>query len=241
MIRHLFRGIIDLIYPPNCINCNNHISDDSPSKELCPDCLASIEYNIPPFCPKCSRPLGARPDSPRCRTCGKSEPAFDFAWSACLFNGTLKKLLHQFKYNQKTQLRKQFSQCMITFIERYNLDIDQFDFLVPIPLFVSHLRERGYNQSELLSHAISTHFKIPIADNLKRCRKHISQTRLSQKERWTNVQGAFTIKRKSAIKNKNILLIDDLLTTGATTSEAARSLKNNGAKKVGVLTLAITV
>lgn len=237
----ILRILIDLIYPPNCIQCKNHIRDDSPSKELCLSCLANIEFNIPPFCPKCSRSLALTPESTRCLSCKKNAPAFDFAWSACLFKGPLKNLLHQFKYNQKTQLRKPFTQCMISFIEQYHFDINQFDYLLAIPLFISHQRDRGYNQSALLADEISRHFNIPITKALKRNRNTQSQTQLSQKERFTNILEAFTIKHNSNIKNKNILIIDDLLTTGATTSEAARILKKNGAARVGVLTLAITI
>jgi len=130
---------------------------------------------------------------------------------------------------------------MIDFIEIYRFDINQFDVIIPIPLFVSRLRERGYNQSRLLAQEISQKYRISLsADNLTRIRNTEHQTLLSEKERWTNIVGAFRIKDPAKFFGKNILIIDDLLTTGATASEAALTLKNAGTKTVGILTLAIT-
>lgn len=130
---------------------------------------------------------------------------------------------------------------MINFINRYSLDIEQFDFIVPIPLYPSHQRERGYNQSLLLANKISKSYNINLNINfLVKIRNTKSQSLLSKKERWTNITDAFRIKNPNQVKNRSILLIDDLLTTGATSSEAAKVLKNAGAKTVGVLTLAGT-
>ena len=130
---------------------------------------------------------------------------------------------------------------MADFISTYHLDINQFDKIVPIPLSQSRLRERGYNQSGLLAEEISRIYKICLSKkNLVRIRNTEHQTLLSEKERWTNIYGAFRIKNLSRFSGKNILVIDDLLTTGATASEAARTLKDAGAKTVGILTLAIT-
>jgi competence protein ComFC len=130
---------------------------------------------------------------------------------------------------------------MIKFLETHCLDVRQFNEIVPIPLFPSRLRERGYNQSQLLAYEISRKYKIPLSlNNLTRARATEHQTLLSEKERWTNIYRAFRIKNPAKFSGKNILIIDDLLTTGATASEAARTLKDAGAKTVGVLTLAIT-
>lgn len=130
---------------------------------------------------------------------------------------------------------------MVIFLETYHLDIKQFEYIAPIPLFPSRLRERGYNQSQLLAEEVSRKYNIRLSmNNLVRIRATEHQTSLSEKERWTNIYGAFRIKNLAEFSGKNILVIDDLLTTGATASEAARTLKDAGAKTVGVLTLAIT-
>jgi len=130
---------------------------------------------------------------------------------------------------------------MINFIKNYNFDIAQFDNITPIPLFPTRQRERGYNQAQLLAQLISQEFEINLSlNNIIRIKHTTSHTQLSQKERWTNIRDAFRIQNSTDIDGKNILLVDDLLTTGATSSEAARTLKKAGAKTVGVLTLAIT-
>jgi len=151
-------------------------------------------------------------------------------------------MIYQFKYNQKTYLCKPFARLITNFIQIYHLDITQFDIIIPIPLFSSRLRERGYNQSQLLAEQIAGKFRIDLSlKNLVRTRNTEHQTFLTEKERWTNIGGAFKIVNSAKFSGKNILIIDDLLTTGATVSEAAATLKDSGAKTVGVLTLAITV
>lgn len=130
---------------------------------------------------------------------------------------------------------------MADLIDTYHFDIKQFDHIIPIPLHPSRLRERGFNQSQLLAAEISRQYKISLSfKNLIRARATEHQTLLSEKERWTNIYGAFRIKNPAKLAGKNILIIDDLLTTGATASEAALTLKSAGAKTVGILTLAIT-
>ena len=137
---------------------------------------------------------------------------------------------------------KPFIEFIVNFVQIYHLDIKQFDIIVPVPLFPSRLRERGYNQSELLAELIALRYHIDLSlANLVRIRNTEHQTSLTEKERWTNIKGAFKIIDSSEFSGKNILIIDDLLTTGATVSETATTLKDAKAKTVGVLTLAITV
>jgi ComF family protein len=240
VLKTLCRGLCELVYPPHCSLCKKHLEKNSLTEELCPRCRDAIILNTPPFCPKCSRHL-VNTRLPRCRDCSKSKPVFDFAWAACPYRPPLSDLICRFKYNQKTSLRRLFSGLMINFIETHRLDIRQFDLIVPVPLFHSRLRERGYNQSRLLAEPVGQKYKIPLSDNtLARVRETGHQALLSEKERWTNIRGAFRIKRPDKIQGKNILIVDDLLTTGATASEAARGLKDAGAQTVGVFTLAIT-
>ena len=241
MFRLLADGLLDLIYPPFCILCENSLVPRYPKDVVCPQCENSLEFNHPPFCVKCSRCLDNETAHPRCKSCREIKPAFDFAWCACLYNDGMQKLIHQFKYNQKTFLAHYFKERIIQFIENYNLDIRQFDLIIPIPLSATRLRERGYNQSHLLATGLAEHFQIPLnLNNLIKIKNTHPQAQLSQKERWTNLHEAFRIKNLNVLNNKNTLIIDDLLTTGATASEAARVLKLAGAKTVGVLTLAVT-
>ena len=240
MIKALFNGLIDLIYPPHCFTCQNYIPPDSTNKELCLECIKKIKFNIPPFCLKCSRHLEQPVKHPVCQSCRKIKPHFDFAWCACLYSNELKQLIHQFKYSQKTQLKHLFISLMVNFIQTYSLDIQQFDLIMPISLHTTRLRERGFNQSEILARGIAFQFDLNFCNNnLIRFRHTKPQASLRQKERWTNIQGAFRIKHPGAVKGKNILIIDDLLTTGSTASEAACILKSAGVARVGILTLAV--
>lgn len=208
---------------------------------LCPGCLNQITYNSPPFCVQCSRHLSEPLSRSRCKECRLRKPHFDFAWSACLYSQPLQGLIHQFKYGQKTYLRHIFGQLIISFLRQYRLDIEQFDWVIPIPLSPTRQRERGYNQAQVLAQDIVKEFNLPLSvDNLVRVRHTKNQAQLCEKERWTNIQHAFKIKQSQTTAKKSLLLIDDLLTTGATASEAALTLKEAGARTVGVLTLAIT-
>lgn len=130
---------------------------------------------------------------------------------------------------------------MISFILRHGLDIQQFDYMMPVPLHPTRYRERGFNQSELLAAGISQHFLIPLLnDHLIKIRPTPNQSLSQRKDRFTNLKGAFRIQPSKKIYGKNILLVDDLITTGMTASETALTLKNAGANKVAILTLAIT-
>ena len=252
MLKFIGQGLCDLFYPPHCLICRSFIprspqkiSSDSSLKKitefLCPECAKKISYNFPPFCVQCSRHLSKPLTHSRCKECFEKSPHFDFAWSACLYQEPLKGLIHQFKYGQKTLLRHVFRQLMTSFLRQYYFDICQFDAVIPIPLSHARERERGYNQAQLLAQDIAKEFDLRLcANNLIRIRHTKNQALLSEKERWTNIHRAFRIKQSPKFSQRSVLLVDDLLTTGATTSEAALTLKEAGAKTVGVLTLAIT-
>jgi len=129
---------------------------------------------------------------------------------------------------------------MIDFIDTFQVDLKGFDAMAPVPLHPLRLRYRGYNQSLLLAEGLSRSLSISLVpDLLQRCRYTATQSKLSQKERWTNLSGAFRIKPFHDVKNKNILLVDDLYTTGATGAEASRVLKAAGAVRVCILSAAI--
>jgi ComF family protein len=175
-----------------------------------------------------------------CPTCLKYPIAFDSAWGAIHYNPASQRLLHLFKYQQKTSVRKIFRHFLSEFFERYQVPLNDFDCSIPIPLHPVRLRERGFNQSQLIAEIIQKDYGIPMmTEELVRLRPTEPQSFLGQKERWTNLEGAFTIKCSFNINSNSILLIDDLLTTGATASAAAQALKDAGATKVGLLVVAM--
>jgi ComF family protein len=174
-----------------------------------------------------------------CPSCIKKELHFDRVFSPCIYEGIIKKLIHDFKYKNKDYLGVTLSRLMIDFVKEYNLPMDFMDFIIPVPLYKTRLREREFNQAQILSNYLAREFNKEILDDyLIRSRNTKTQTELEERQRLLNVKGSFSVNKKRDLKGKNILLVDDVLTTGATCSEAACALKNAGLNIVFVLTLA---
>jgi len=200
--------------------------------------------NSPPFCKKCGRHIKLEDKNPNmevCTACQKKNLHFNRAWSVCSYNNKMKDLLHLFKYKNKTALRKPLGRLLVEFIQNFNIPIQRFDFIIPMPLHHVRLREREYNQSQLLTQELSKAFSLRISkNNLLRIRNTKPQSSLSPSERWQNIKEAFQVRYPEEINDKDVLIVDDLYTTGATASEASLSLKQAGAKDICVLTMAIT-
>lgn len=236
---NLLEGLGDLLFPHNCILCSQYVPDKS-RPQLCSHCLAAIEFNEPPFCLRCSRHLDVYTSDGLCATCLRYPIAFDLAWGTVSYNPPVQKLLHLFKYQQRTMVRKIFRHLVHEFYGRYHPPLTMFDYIMPVPLHPVRLRERGFNQAQLIAQILHEQCSIPILLNsLCRVKPTNPQSFLGQKERWTNLQGAFRMKNNFNINNSSILLIDDLLTTGATASAAAQTLKEAGAKRVGLFVIAL--
>ncbi|MFH0913549.1 MAG: ComF family protein [Candidatus Omnitrophota bacterium] len=239
MLCKFFNALTDIVYPKTCIACKKQLKGVSCVDNLvCRDCWEKIKRNSPPFCYRCGRHL-ERPTKNICPGCVRKQLHFDRAFSPCVYEGIAKELIHTFKYQGRDYLGSTLSGLMVDFIEEYNLPIEVLDLVVPIPLHQTRLREREFNQAQILSQHIARAFNKPMAhDALKRLRHTKTQTELETRERLLNVKDSFAVTDKAEIKGKNILLVDDVLTTGATSSEAAYALKKTGANIVFVLTLA---
>ncbi len=225
MLQAFFQGAFELIFPDNCLLCRQFLNSRH-QRQLCPSCLGTLSFNPTPFS----------------RQSSQEALAFEMAWSACLYNEPAQRLLHAFKYNGKTALSKTFVGLMIDFIDKHYLPIQQFDLMMPIPLHAVRLRERGYNQSALLSVILAKHYGLVHTQGiLIRQKATQTQTELGAKQRWTNMEAAFRIQNPTDIKGKSIVLVDDLYTTGATLHSAAETLKSAGAAKVAVLTFSMTI
>jgi ComF family protein len=240
MLRRLISGLVEIIYPKTCLACKNKLKPVSVDELICLECWNNIARNIPPFCHSCGRRLEkSNLTKSICPGCLKKRLHFDRAFSPCRYDGVMKTLIHEFKYKGKDHLGSSLSKLMIEFIREYNLPMDYLDAIVPIPLHKTRLREREFNQAEILSRHVAREFKKDLLSGvLRRHRQTKTQTDLEPGERFLNVQGSFSVASPEAIKGKNLLIVDDVLTTGATSSEAASALKASGAKVVFVLTLA---
>lgn len=241
MLRNLLRGLADLVYPKTCVACkNNTIHKATVDEFICAECRDKIKRNTPPFCHYCGRTLRKGGLTKHvCPQCVRKKFHFDRAYSPCAYEGTIKELIHEFKYNGKDYLGIPLGKLMADFIKEYDVPINYMDFIVPVPLHKTRLREREFNQSQVLSEHIAREFNKDVLNNaLIRHRPTKTQTELDIEKRWNNVANSFSVKENSGIQNKNILLIDDVMTTAATSSEAALTLKKAGANIVFVLTLA---
>ena len=240
MFKNYFDALLDIVFPLNCFICRKHLNRQT-REPICPDCLQLIEKNLPPFCAKCGGNLKEpEMEAGVCLSCRKKTYHFKRAWSATLYRGVMEELIHMFKYRNKSQLAKPLSRIMLDFIGRYNLALKGFDILVPVPLHSCKLREREFNQAHLLAQNISLSLKIPLSEgNLQRRRPTKPQSGLKPQNRRENVADAFALRNPAEFKDKRVLIIDDLFTTGATCSEVARVLNAAQANSVYALTLSI--
>ncbi len=175
---------------------------------------------------------------PICNECAGGNFYFTRAWSCCIYEGIIKDAILRFKYTDSMYLAPIFRKILSDFIKE-NLDKDIVDMIVPIPLFSSKLRERGFNQSVILAGLMRTILNKPVSSNmLKKIRPTRPQQELNRRERLSNLKGVFTVRDPRAVKNKNIMLVDDVFTTGSTINECSRILKEALCKNVFALTLA---
>ncbi len=231
------RDLLDLVFPRACAACGGAAADHA--LHLCWDCLARVSYVAPPFCSLCGDPVAGRVDGEFvCFWCTKTGPHFERARSAARYSGVVRDLLRQFKYGHALWLRGDLAGVLKACVEAHYAP-DDFDAVVAVPLFRARRRERGYNQAELLARRLARAFGKPLLSRcVARVRPTATQTHLTAAERATNVRDAFQVRFACRLKGRRLLLIDDVMTTGATVNECARALKEGGAERVLVATLA---
>ena len=231
----------DLIFPPQCMMCGKRI-EDGEEDGMCHGCLLQIPYISSPLCHRCGLPFLLETGSNHfCNDCLLSPPLFKTARALGKYEEGLKKVIALFKYEGKFNLGEGLGRLMAR-IPHTDLTMSSYDLFMPVPLHPKRLRERGFNQAVVLASQLSKRYQIPVDSmNLCRHRPTESQIHLSFNERRTNVKGAFGVNDKGKIKGKNILLIDDVYTSGATVNECAKVLIKAGAETVDVLTLARAV
>ena len=237
-----WRCALDLIFPRSCHSCKRSLSGER-NPCFCDSCWEKVARLDGPCCPSCGKPFkstAALSHSPthRCGDCREKPPRFDRAVSTGIYDGVLAEAIQLFKYQGKTHLAGPLGEFLIHGMNR----LHGVDRLIPVPLDRHRLRERQYNQSLLLCDALGRKTGTDVLpDGLERIRPTLPQTGLSPEDRRRNVRRAFSVKNPAWIKGHRVLLIDDVLTTGATVNECARTLKRAGAKSVDVLTLARVV
>lgn len=229
LVQEYTQALLDLLFPPRCVSCQN------PDAWLCSRCLNNIFFITAPFCERCGSPLATSLSS--CGQCRKNPLKYiDGIRAASLFkNNPIRPAIHFLKYNNRKAVAAVLGKILADAYQDYDLSAD---VIVPVPLHPARLRERGYNQSELLARNIGKILSLPVNTmTLQRVRQTKSQMELGAEERYLNVAGAFTC-RDNALSGQRVLLIDDVYTTGSTLTACAEALKQRGAAAVWGLTLA---
>ncbi len=228
---NFIRSIIDFIFPATCFSCGEKLSKYE--NVVCAKCENLLQF-LEDVCHKCGSPKKSKD----CEVCKSNSFYFDKARSLYIFDEKLQKLIHEFKYNEVVSIGKYFGGKTGEFLKHF-LPFENIDIIAPIPLHTVKKRSRGFNQSEILTKEIS---KIMNWKHIPKLilRKQFTQTqtKLNRAERQKNVADAFKINKKFEIKGKNILIVDDVFTTGSTANSICRLLKKNKAGKIYVLTIA---
>ncbi len=245
-LRNLFfiwKSSFNLLFPNRCVFCKSLVNAGSC---VCPDCLCGIPIVGEIVCCRCGAPLGevlqasGLPDPINsCYHC--RELVFDFTKNESLgvFEGKMRELIHMFKFRGRKTLFRVFAELLLTHKATY---IGSHDALTPVPLSLVRLRERGFNQSYLVGRAVAAASSIPFFGTIltRRGKSKPQSSIASLNERMSNLTDRFILGRwgQRLVAGKRILLIDDVLTTGATASACARALYQSGAGQVNLLTIA---
>ena len=226
--------------PPQCYCCGDFLEEGQ--RGICSDCLSGVHWIETPFCTICGTPfLSPETGNHACGACLKKEKYFIEARALGYYEGSLQEAIHRWKYEGKAHLTSLLGQWMAEGLDRY-WGVSRFNLLIPVPLHIQRLRERGFNQALLLVKELRRRTGIPYGKRILRKKRPTSpQVSLSGPEREKEVKGAFFVVENEKLKEKSILLVDDVYTTGATANECSKVLLAAGAGSVDVLTLARTV
>ena len=225
----IFKRFLDFIFPPLCPICKATVESHG---TLCAKCWKSFNWISNPKCFKCGYPFPADLDlgpKPMCPHCAAGECDLDFIRSACVYDDVSKNIMLPFKHASQLQYQTLMSRAMINALRDLNLDID---IVMPVPLAWKRLFKRGFNQAVLLARPIAKYYNANLdVDSVTRKYKPDMGHKTS-KQRRENVRGVFKVIDKNAIKGKKILLVDDVMTSGATFYELNRILRNAGVSAV---------
>ena len=228
-LAYFFKALFDFLFPPICLGCDKEIETGL----ICYQCANQISTSALGVCARCGYPLKYYESCKNCRT----DVILPRTRALGGYTEPFSPLIHALKYQGKQSLAKIFSKGLTGLLNSDPI-LKQADAIIPIPLHPARQRERGYNQTELLGLELSRQTCIPIINALKRKKNTKSQTTLNPAKRQENMRGAFVVKNSSLVLNKKVILIDDVMTSGATISSAAQTLLNAGVYEVYGLVVA---
>ena len=229
---------LSFVYPEICQVCGNSRATPDQSY-ICESCRNDIHHIKPPFCERCGLPFeGAITTTFECSNCRDHELHFSQARAVVIFRDRMLDLIHKYKYNRAFWFEPFLARLLVN-AARSHLNCDQWQYIVPVPLYPAKFREREFNQAHRLATHLSAATQIPIHNRLlRRVLPTRTQTLLTREERIANVRKAFAMRPGVRLNGERLVLVDDVLTTGATTSACARVLLAAGAAEVCVWTVA---
>ena len=224
-VRFLLKSLADFVYPPICYGCDTEVEEGL----VCEGCRLALFTHELAVCPRCGRPCTRTAE-----TCGQCEEEFSLSRVRALglYVPPFNELVQAFKYSGKTTVGELLGRALAALVQQDEV-LSAADAVCPIPLHPARLRERGFNQSLLLAAAIAMSSGIPLADYLVRRKNTSTQTaKTSPEKRRKNLEDAFRLRPDADVAGKTVLLVDDVMTTGATLNPAARELLKGGAASV---------
>jgi ComF family protein len=221
----LLDPILNVLFPVDCVLCGRRAPERA-AGPLCRECVSGFRAPGGPVCARCGSLVPA-PGDP-CGDCALGQTAYDFGRHALLFDPPLREAIHHFKYNNRFSLARPFARALEDCLRQPGFTAT---VVVPVPLEPRRERERGYNQAALLARRLGLEVR---TDLVRRVRATGTQTGLGGRERRANVRNAFACPRPVG---GTVLLVDDVMTTGATVNEVARMLRRSGARRIEVATL----
>ena len=224
-----------LLFPKICQTCDKLLPAED-TRGICEHCAGLILKISAPFCSACGRTV--KHAGALCGQCHNTHFHFDRACAATYYEGKMQELLQTFKFDGRKSLLPFFCELLMGFILKY-LPVSEIDLVVSVPMETKKINERGFNQASLLSKTVAQKInKVDQSRFFKRKKMGGTQSLLGKNQRAKNIQGSFVVLNAQIFESKNVLLIDDILTTGFTASECAKILKEAGAKNVTVLAVA---
>ena len=227
--------LLDILFPPLCLNCNRRLENQEKIDGICEACFAKIAVHTALFCSVCRARL---PENKK--ICHKNSSYL--LGAATNYNESIKSLIRHFKYHSWSRLQKPIAKILESYFKNLNLKLKGGWLVIPIPLHKNRERTRGFNQAAIIGKIAADYFHLPYEDQiLSRSKETRSQAELKNwDQRKENLSGAFAVSNAEQIKNKNIVLADDVYTSGATMNEAVKTLRASGARKIIALVLAKT-
>jgi ComF family protein len=242
-IRGMCEALASLVFPAPCRICNR-ILDTGSRIPFCHECIEAIKQPLrEPLCSQCGRPIVSTAvvegiSRPLCHICRSGVYAFDMARSLGDYTPRMSRAILLLKYGNVAPLGAWFAKALADLIEKNSEDFAA-DAVVPVPLDRARFRERGYNQAELIAKPLARLLGIPFRSYLLvRTRPRPNHLRLTLRERWETVRGAYAPHDAAQVDKLRVLLVDDVFTTGATLDACSRALKGAGAARVVGLTVA---